>query len=59
MTLQFKPRDPGYKEKIIKSFNLQGVMKTVNASILAVRPGEIELEFPYHSDGSHCQHRLL
>jgi len=49
MTLQFKPRDAGYKEKIIESFNRQGVMKTVNASILAVRPGEIELEFPYHS----------
>lgn len=25
-------------------------MKTVNASILAIRPGEIELEFPYHSN---------
>ncbi len=49
MTSQFKPRDPGYKEKIITSFNLQGVMKTVNASIVAVRPGEVELEFPYHS----------
>ena len=25
-------------------------MKTVNASILAIRPGEIELEFPYQSN---------
>ncbi len=25
-------------------------MKTINASILAIRPGEIELEFPYQSN---------
>jgi len=25
-------------------------MKTINASIIAVRPGEIELEFPYQSN---------
>ena len=25
-------------------------MKTINVSILAVRPGEIELEFPYQSN---------
>ncbi len=46
---QFKP-SAGYKEKVIESFNRQGMMKTINASILAIRPGEIELEFPYQSN---------
>ncbi len=38
---------PEYKEKVIESFNRQEMMKTINASILAIRPGEIELEFPF------------
>jgi acyl-coenzyme A thioesterase PaaI-like protein len=45
MSSQFKP-SAGYKEKVIESFNRQGMMKTINASILAIRPGETELEFP-------------
>ena len=49
MSSQFKP-STGYKEKIIESFNRQGMMKTINASILSIRPGEIELEFPYQSN---------
>jgi len=49
MSSQFKP-SAGYKEKIIESFNRQGMMKTINASIFAIRPGEIELEFPYESN---------
>ena len=49
MSSQFKP-GAGYKEKVIESFNRQGMMKTINASILAIRPGEIELEFPYQSN---------
>lgn len=50
MSSQFEPSDPGYKDKVIDSFNRQEVMKTVNASILAIRPGEVELEFPYQSN---------
>lgn len=50
MSSRFEPADPAYKEKIMESFNRQEVMKTVGASILAVRPGEVELEFPYQSD---------
>ena len=49
MSSQFKPGDAGYKEKVIESFNRQEVMKTVNASILNIRPGEIELEFPFQA----------
>lgn len=50
MSSQFEPSDAGYKDKVIESFNRQEVMKTVKASILAIRPGEIELEFPYQSN---------
>ncbi|MBW2296438.1 MAG: PaaI family thioesterase, partial [Deltaproteobacteria bacterium] len=49
MDSQFKP-SAGYKEKVIESFNRQGMMKTINASIIAIRPGEIELAFPYQSN---------
>ena len=50
MSSQFKPSTADYKEKIIKSFNRQRVMETLNASILSIHPGEIELEFPYQSN---------
>jgi len=50
MIAQFKPSNAGYKETVIKSFNRQGMMKTINASIVAIRPGEIELEFPYQAN---------
>ncbi len=49
MEFQFKPGDDGYEAKVRESFNRQEIMKTVNASILAIRPGEVELEFPYQS----------
>ena len=49
MSSKFKPH-ADYEEKVTESFNRQEVMKTINASILAIRPGEIELEFPYQSN---------
>lgn len=50
MNSQFEASDAGYEEKVIESFNRQEVMKTISASILDIRPGEIELEFPYQSN---------
>ncbi len=47
MKSQFEPSDEGYEAKVRESFNRQEIMKTVNVSILAIRPGEVELEFPY------------
>ncbi len=49
MSSQFKVNS-GYKEKVTESFNRQEMMKMIKASILAIRPGEIELEFPYQSN---------
>jgi hypothetical protein len=48
MSSQFKT-SVGYKKKVINSFNRQEMMKTINASIFATRPGVVELEFPYQS----------
>ena len=46
MTAKFTV-DDNYKIKVAESFQRQEVMKTLNASILDIRPGEIELEFPH------------
>ncbi len=40
-----KTRD--YKRRVMESFDRQQVMKTIQASIRDVRPGEVGLEFPY------------
>ncbi|MCP4370770.1 MAG: hypothetical protein GY797_22050 [Deltaproteobacteria bacterium] len=45
MHSQFQPDSPKYKENVIANFNRQEVMKTVNASILAIRQGEIKKAF--------------
>ncbi len=50
MKSQFEPSDEGYEAKVWESVNRQEIMKTVNASILAIRPGEVELEFPYQAN---------
>ena len=47
MTSHFKAPDVDYKNRVVESFNRQDVMKTLNATILDIRPGEIELAFPY------------
>ena len=40
---------PGFQEKVKDSFNRQEIMKTLRVSIEAIRPGEVELVFPYQS----------
>ena len=50
MSLQFEPKDAGYKEKVIESFERQEVMKTLNASVQTVRPGKVELKLPYQQN---------
>ena len=50
MSSQFEPKDAGYKEKVIESFKRQEVMKTLNASVQTVRPGEVELKLPYQQN---------
>jgi uncharacterized protein (TIGR00369 family) len=45
----FKPGDKDYEAKVRDSFSRQEIMKTINASIMAIRAGEVELEFPYQA----------
>ena len=47
MNSKFKITDLNYKEKVIDSFNHQDVMQTINASIVDVQPGLVEITFPY------------
>ncbi len=49
MNSQFEPRDKDYEKKVRDSFNRQEIMKTVNVKILAVRPGEVDLQFPFQA----------
>jgi len=54
----YKPNDARYKEKVTESFDRQQVMKTINASIKEIIPGQIELEFPFQQNLTQ-QHGLI
>jgi len=47
---EFKPADENFETRVRESFDRQEVMKTVNASILNVQAGEVELEFPFQAN---------
>ncbi len=44
---EFKPIDPDYEARIRSSFEKQGVMKTIGASLVKIAPGEVVIEFSY------------
>ena len=47
MSSQFEPRDPDFKTRVKQSFDEQKVMQTINASMVAVEAGQVEIEIPY------------
>ena len=47
MTSEFEPRDPGFKTRITRSFADQAIMQTIGASLLEVRPGQVEIGLPF------------
>lgn len=49
MISQYKPGDDSFETKVRESFDRQGIMKTVKASLSAVHPGRVEIEFPHHA----------
>lgn len=49
MNSEFKPADENFETRVRESFARQEVMKTINASILNVQAGEVELEFPFQA----------
>ena len=54
----FQPKDDEYESKVRDSFNRQNAMQTVNASIVSVDPGKVELVFP-HDDKLTQQHGFI
>jgi uncharacterized protein (TIGR00369 family) len=39
--------NPDYKSRVRSSFKKQGVMRTIGASLVAIEPGKVEIEFPF------------
>jgi uncharacterized protein (TIGR00369 family) len=50
MSSQFEPRDPEFKSRVRQSFSEQIVMQTLNASLVAVDAGRVEIEIPYQRE---------
>lgn len=47
MNRQFEPKDPDFRQRVTRSFDEQAVMKILNARLVAVEPGEVQIEIPY------------
>ena len=47
--ISFIPKDKQYEVKVKESFECQQLMKTVGARVLGIIPGQVELEFGYHT----------
>jgi len=44
----FNPSDPDFKNRVLSSFNNQGVMNTIGARIITIAPGKVEIDFGFH-----------
>jgi uncharacterized protein (TIGR00369 family) len=47
MSSQFQPKDPDFRARITQSFSEQAVMQHINASLLGIDAGQVEIGFPY------------
>src|SRR5690242_550134 len=54
----FEPKDPDYANRVRASFERQGAMKTLGATLGAVEPGEVEIELPW-AEALTQQHGFL
>ena len=50
MSSQFEPKNPEFKSRVMQSFSEQKVMQTVNASLVTVEVGRVEIELPYQPE---------
>lgn len=46
----FEPQTSRFAERVRESFAQQALMKTIGASILDVKPGEVLIELPFRDD---------
>ena len=51
----FTATDPDFAERVRKSFDAQGIMDHIGATLTLIEPGVCEIELPY-SDGVSQQH---
>ena len=47
MSSQFQPKDPDFRARITQSFSEQAVMQHINAALLGIDAGQVEIGFPY------------
>ncbi|GLS14192.1 PaaI family thioesterase [Hydrogenophaga electricum] len=47
MTPSFEPRDPDFEQRVRASFARQAAMRTLGATLAAVRPGQVEITLPW------------
>ena len=52
---QWAPDDEGYAQRLRASFERQGIMTTLGASLARIEPGEVEIQLEYRS-GLSQQH---
>lgn len=45
-----EPRDPDFEARVRDSFARQRMMSSLGATLLAVRPGEVEIALPFRDD---------
>ena len=46
----FIPPDPAFESRVRSSFDLQQLMKTINATLVKVSPGEVHIEIPFQQE---------
>ncbi|HEV8487203.1 MAG TPA: PaaI family thioesterase [Blastocatellia bacterium] len=46
----FSLPDPAFESRVRSSFNLQRLMKTINAKLVKVMPGEVHIEIPFQQE---------
>jgi len=51
----WEPADPGWEERLRRSFDRQGIMETLGARLGRLRPGEVEIEVSF-APGLSQQH---
>jgi len=54
----FEPKDPGYVDRVRASFERQGAMKTLGATLASVNAGKIVIELPW-AEALTQQHGFL
>jgi len=48
--MKFKPKDPGFEEKVRSSFSRQKFMDYLNARLMKIEPGYCEIHVPHKNE---------